>query len=73
LKPTTKIPKSQRPKNPTIVLVDGDVGDEAEDVVEAAMGLARRHHAASGLLRRRVDQHVTMMISKTMIWIPMRN
>jgi hypothetical protein len=69
----TKIPKSQRPKNPTIVLVDADVGDEAEDVVEAAMDLAKRHHAANDLLRQHVDQRVTTMISKTMIWIPMRN
>ena len=68
-----KIPKSQRQKNPTIVHVDADVGDEAEDVVVAPMDLAKRHLAANDLLRQRVDQHVTTMISKTMILIPMRN
>lgn len=68
-----KIPKSQRLKNPTIVHVDVDVGDEAEDVVEAAMDLAKKHHAASDLLRQLVGQNVTTMISKTMIWIPMLN
>ena len=68
-----KIPKSQRQKNPTIVHVDADVGDEAVDVVEAPMDLAKKHHAASDLLRPLVDQNVTMMISKTMIWIPMQN
>jgi hypothetical protein len=68
-----KIPESQRQKNPTIVHVDADVVDEAEDVVEAAMDLAKRHHAASDLLRQFVDQNVTTMISKTMILIPMRN
>jgi hypothetical protein len=47
--------------------------DEAEDVVEAAMDLAKRHHAASDLLLQLVDQLVTMMISKTTIWIPMLN
>ena len=66
-----KIPKSQRQKNPTIVHVDADVGDEAVDVVEAPMDLAKKHHAASDLLRQLVGQNVTMMISKTTIWIPM--
>ena len=70
-----KIPKSQRQKNPTIVHVDADVGDEAVDVdvVEAPMDLAKKHHAASDLLRQLVDQNVTTMISKTTIWIPTRN
>lgn len=68
-----KIPKLQRRKNPTIVHVDADVGDEAEDVVVAPMDLAKRHLAANDLLRQLVDQHVTMMTSKTMIWIPMLN
>lgn len=66
-----KIPKSQQLKNPMIVHVDAGVGDEAEDVVEAAMDLAKTHHAASDLRRQLVGQNVTMMISKTMIWIPM--
>ena len=72
-----KIPKSQRLKNPTIAHVDVDVGDEAEDVVVAAMDLAKKHHAASDLLRQLIGQLigqlVTMMISKTTIWIPMLN
>jgi hypothetical protein len=67
------IPKSQRQKNPTIGHVDADVGDGAEDVVAAAMDLAKRLHAASDLLRLPVDQNVTRMISKTTIWIPMQN
>jgi hypothetical protein len=68
-----KIPKSRQQKNPTIVHVDEDVGDEVEDVAEAAMDLAKKHHAASDLLQQLVDQNATMTISKTMIWIPMRN
>jgi argininosuccinate synthase len=68
-----KIRKWPPQKNPTIVHVDADVGDEAEDVVEAAMDLAKKHHAASDLLLQLVDQLVTMMISKTTIWIPMLN
>ena len=68
-----KIPKSQRRKNPTSGRVDADVGDEAEDVAESAMDLAKTNLAASDLLRQLVDQYVTMMISKTMIWIPMLN
>jgi len=68
-----KIPKSQRQRNPTIVHVDADVGDEAVDVAEAPMDLAKKHHAVNDLLRQLVGQNVTMMISKTMIWIPMRN
>lgn len=68
-----KSPKLQRQKKPTIVHVDADVGDEAEDVVEAPMDLAKKHHAVNDLLRPPVDQNVTMTISKTMIWIPMRN
>jgi hypothetical protein len=67
------IPKSQRQKNPTIGHVDADVEAEDVDVVAAAMDLAKRHHAASDLLRQHVDQNVTMMISKTTIWIPMQN
>jgi hypothetical protein len=42
-------------------------------VVEAAMDLAKRLHAASDLLRLLVDQNVTRTISKTTIWIPMQN
>ena len=68
-----KIPKSQRLKNPTIGHVDADVGDEAADVVEAAMDLAKKHHAASDLFQQLVGQNLTMMISKTTIWTPMRN
>ena len=68
-----KIPKSQQLKNPMIVHVDAGVGDEAEDVVEAAMDLAKKHHAASDLLRQLVGPHVTKMISKMTIWIQMLN
>ena len=66
-----KIPKSQRQKNPTIVHVDADVGDEVEDAAEAPMVLAKKLHAASDLLRQPVGQNVTMMISKTTIGTPM--
>jgi hypothetical protein len=72
-KPMMKIPKSQQQKNLTIVHADADVEDEDVVVVEAAMDLAKRHHAASDLLLQLVDQLVTMMISKTTIWIPMLN
>ena len=70
-----KIPKTLPQKNLTIVHADVDVGDEAEEeaVVAVAMVLAKTPSAANDLLRQRVDQHVTMMISKMKIWIPMRN
>jgi hypothetical protein len=68
-----KTPKLPLLKNQTTDHAVGDVGDEVADVVEAAMDLAKRLHAASDLLRLLVDQNVTRTISKTTIWIPMQN
>jgi hypothetical protein len=68
-----KTPKLPLLKNQTTDHAVGDVGDEVADVVEAAMDLAKRHHAASDLLRQPVDQNVTRTISKTTIWIRMQN
>lgn len=68
-----KIPKSQRLKNPTIVHVGADVGDEAVDADVDPTVLAKKLHAASDLLRQLVDQNGTRMISKTTIWILMQN
>lgn len=68
-----KTPKLRPLKSPMIGHAVADVAAEVADVGEARMLLAKRLHAASGLLRQPVGQSVTMMISKTTIWIRMRN
>lgn len=66
-----KTPKLLPLKNQTTDHAVVDVGDEVEDAAEAPTVLAKKLHAASDLLRLPVGQNVTMMISKTTIWIPM--